>query len=117
MNSEEFVNAIRKPVIQARMIRYSKILKDTLRKPGLDPIWAEIFAGWDTMTEPQQNAMMTFVRLAVAETVAALFGIIDNVEVLEKHRERFELRYGKANEKVSGDLVDYFWAAEEDDPL
>jgi hypothetical protein len=62
------------------------------------------------MDEEQRAALRAFGRQVMIDTVSNLFGILDGTSILEHHREEFLLTYGKASDKLSGDLQDYFLA-------
>ena len=116
MTAQEFVAVVRKEMITKVLERYRHVLDSADRDAVKDPVWREVVHGWDTLNAKQRKAVLRFVRLAIVDTLSYVFGVLDNTSFLDRYRDRFILEYGSKREKVSGDLQDYFLAAEEDEP-
>lgn len=117
MKTEEFISAVRRAWLEQSLERYKTLLKDAPRHPEKDTTWQKhIFPCWDSLNDAQRDGVRRFVRLAMVELISEMFCLVDNVGGFSEYREGFELVYGPHHEKVSGDLLDYFLAAEEDDP-
>jgi len=117
MKPEDFVSAVRRVWLANALDRYKRILTDTPRNPAADTVWQkQILPCWDTLDDRQRDGVLKFVRLAMVETISDMFVLVDNLGGFNEFRDKFHLVYGDECERVSGDLLDYFLAAEEDDP-
>ena len=116
MKPEDFVSGVRRTILNEHLEIYRGFLRDRIRNPEQDTPWQKIFQCWDSLDDAQREAILQFVRIAMVESIAGLLGLIDNVAFLDGYRESFQLNYGPAQEKISGELQDYFLAAEEEEP-
>ena len=114
MTPEEFVSCIRNEVLDGNLRTYVDLLNNTPAEGAADEYWQELLQAYSSMNERQRSALRLMARQVMIDTISNLFGVLDGTSPLEDHRESFVLTYGAANEKLNGDLQDYFLAAEEE---
>jgi hypothetical protein len=110
MESMEFVEEIRKRVVENVTMKYRDSLENTTN--ATDPIWNAILPIYKNMSINERDSFMEFVRLVQVNTLSHVLGIIDGSTYLNEKRESFVLTTESNTTKINGDLQDIFLSLE-----
>jgi hypothetical protein len=114
MITEDFISKVRQLWVAESLERYRNQLLNHSRKPEIDP--ESILSCWDSLTDEQRDGMWQFIRIVMVDTIAQMFSLLDNSGGFRGFPEDFKLVYGPDEVPIK-DLLDYFLAAEEDEPV
>lgn len=115
MNPEELVACMRRDVLETTLAIYRRYLEHpTGATSGAHSEWARIAEIYGSLSDEQRSAMMAVLRIAIVDTLSAVFGILDGTTLIEKYRETFRLTYGDDAQQLNGDLQDLFLSEEAD---
>jgi hypothetical protein len=114
-NRRNFISFVRQEILAKQMQRYIDDLVNKERKPGSDLPWQKILLLWDSIDDNGRRAMLLFVHWAMTDLFGNMFGLLDNNGPFLSGG-KFELTQGPDRSVLNGDLLDYFWAAEEEEP-
>ncbi len=115
MDAEQFVAAMRSEHIDQLVSSYAQSLTDTSLERVTDQGMRELFGFWKAADEATRGILIKFMRLASQNTLASVFSVLDNVS--SQFSEDFTLMAKSSageESRLSGDLLDTFWAQEED---
>lgn len=113
MSPQEFAEYIRTEVVMDIATGHGDLFSLPIEK-FTDPKWKKIRISYESMSEPQKEAMRFFGLQASIDTASNILGILDGSSILPKHREDFSLRYGDSDREINGNLQDYFLSSLEE---
>ncbi len=103
--AEEFVVAIHRELVVEGRRHYASMLALPVGEMR-DPRVRLIFEALSGLSASEKEAVATLVGVALRDTLAGVFAIVDGSSVLESCPERFVLTYGPGDEVVNGELLD-----------
>jgi len=109
-NSEFIANRIAKELLGSNIESYRDILARTDPSKAV-PVYAGAVLAMRKLSEEDQDAIISFLRVVAADTASQIFGVIGGSSDLEGVFEGFSLHYGKS--EISESLQDEFLAASE----
>lgn len=105
MNDTEFVNSLKKEIMDDLYSRYFSTL-NTPPIEGGNESWNDSKELYSQLNEKQRKELKTFVRLVMTDTLSNVFAKLDNVSSFAEQEGFFELTLnGKI---ISGDLQEIF---------
>lgn len=112
MKSEDFVEQIRKRMVDDAAIRYKRIIELPLDQVK-DPYWKRAIACYESLDSSGKDAILEIMRQVAIDTVADLFAIIDGVSSIPGQSGKFGLSCGP--DQLEGYLTDEFLVLFEED--
>ena len=113
MTPEEFAKNIMKEVVDSSLVEYRNIYETTQPHQATDPYWQRALTLYMSLSAEQREVLFQIIRQISVDTTSHILGILDGSSYLEGADEEFNLSYG-LNNRLNGDLQDYFLALEED---
>ena len=112
MNDSEFVNSLKREILNDLYNRYFNTL-NTFSVSGGDERWNDSKELYSHLNEKQRQELKSFVRLIMTDTLSNVFAKLDNVSSFANQEGFFELTLnGKI---ISGDLQEIFLMQIEED--
>lgn len=112
MNDSEFVNSLKREILNDLYNRYFNTL-NTFPVSGGDERWNDSKELYGHLNEKQRQELKSFVRLIMTDTLSNVFAKLDNVSSFANQEGFFELTLnGKI---ISGDLQEIFLMQIEED--
>ena len=112
MNDSEFVNSLKREILNDLYNRYFNTL-NTFPVSGGDERWSDSKELYSHLNEKQRQELKSFVRLIMTDTLSNVSAKLDNVSSFANQEGFFELTLnGKI---ISGDLQEIFLMQIEED--
>lgn len=105
MNDSEFVNSLKREILNDLYNRYFNTL-NTLPVSDGDERWNDSKELYSHLSEKQRKELKTFVRLVMTDTLSNVFAKLDNVSSFANQEGFFELTLN--GKTISGDLQEIF---------
>ena len=112
MNDSEFVNSLKREILNDLYNRYFNTL-NTLPVSGGDERWNDSKELYSHLNEKQRQELKSFVRLIMTDTLSNVFAKLDNVSSFANQEGFFELTLN--SKIISGDLQEIFFMQIEED--
>mgnify|MGYP000585216759 CR=1 FL=1 len=116
MEIESFVREIRKEYIDDLTEGYANVLDTTDISKYSDKKMLALASLWLSSSNEAREVLKQFIRLGAQNSIASLFGLIDNVSSIEGFDGDLSLVGEYSNgikQELGGDLLDTFWEQEE----
>lgn len=111
MTPANFVNALRKEVINDNAVIFRDLFSNTKIESASDPYWKRALALFGDLSPEQKDVFFEVLRQIAVDTTSNLLGVIDGVNVPAGVVGRLELCID--GNKISGDLQSLFLEQEE----
>lgn len=112
MQAAEFVESLKVKIVDKSIDEYKQMFDKS--GSATDPVWKAMLVMYNSFSDEEKKAFLTFIRLVKANTLSALFGVLDGSSFLSDHKETFVLTSESDGETLNGSLQDIFWEMEED---
>jgi hypothetical protein len=114
MNANNFVDSIRKSVIDENLELYKELFNNTSVETATDMYWKKILSIFHSLTPHQQQIFFEFCRQITVDTTSNILAVLDGTSSIEGFDEDFKLTYGAGGSKLNGELQDIFLTKEEE---
>lgn len=113
MTPEEFVEKVRRTIIEGNMALYRSSFVAAELEKGADEYGKKVLQVLSCLQgEPDREALLSIVRQVIVDTLSSLFGILDGSSQLDGRFEDFRLIREESGERLDGDLQDYLLSEE-----
>lgn len=111
MKPDEFVEELRKKVLDENLTIYAGLLENTKIDEATDQNWKKTLEIYQSLDAEGKHFFKGFVRQIMTDTLSNTFAILDGVVWLEKQNSDFELSLSGI--KLNGELQDILLEKEE----
>lgn len=112
MEAEEFIESLRRTVLESDLKDYGKILAEDITQVS-DQTWRPIVLKYQLFSDVEKKEFINFMRMIQVNTISHVLGVIDGSSYLDENNEDFKLICSSDGKLINGDLQDYFLDAEE----
>lgn len=112
MEATDFVNGIRRSVIDDNLTAYKDLFENS--NQASDPYWKEALAFFSSLNVDQRNTLYKIIRQVEVDTVSSVLGILDGTTYVDDEASNFKLLTDEGEQPLNGELQDIFLEMEED---
>jgi len=113
MTPQDFVECIRREILEANLELYCQTLERSLSEPKIsDELWRGTGDLYRSLDTDHRRQMIGTIRQVMVATLSNVLGVLDGSSLLERHRDYFHLTYGTAPTELNGELQDPFLSTE-----
>lgn len=113
MKPEDFVNSIRKSILNENIDIYRVLFKNTKIDEATDPYWKEALNFYNKLDDQSKEVFFKIVRQISADSISNILGVLDGSSHLENQSKDFKLVEEGSPDIINGDLQDIFLQEEE----
>ncbi len=117
MKPLDFVNQIKKSVIDENIATYKNLFNNTNPNTVTDEYWVKALTFYNKLDENDREFFLKILRQIEVDTTSNILAVLDGVTWLENQEEEFVLTTENSKEHINGDLQDIFLEHEENDNL
>lgn len=114
MTPHEFVDHVRKSIVEENILMYQDIFASTAIADATDPHWIRTLTLYATLDGEGKKVLLDIMRQVVVDTISSVFSILDGNCYLENFTGDFALLTDPPTEVLNGELQDRFLKLEED---
>jgi len=114
MKPLEFINQIKKIVIEENITIYKDLFTNTKPNTVTDEYWTEALSFFNKLDENDKRVFFKILRQIQVDTTSNILGVLDGVMWLENQEEEFVLTTKSLKEPINGELQDVFLEEEEE---
>ena len=112
MTPKEFVEAIRKEILDANLDIYRNLFEKTKMESATDAYWKEALSFYECLDGKAKESFYKIIRQVMSDSISNMFAVLDGVSFLSGQEEDFDLSY--QGQLLNGDLHDTFLELEEE---
>ena len=113
MSAKNFVDKVRKSIIENNMAIYRDLLNNSDIKETTDKYWQDVLLFYKKLNKSEQELLLKIMKQVSVDTVSNMFAILDGVAFLNEQEDNFKLIINNdKNEQINGDLQDIFLESE-----
>lgn len=113
MKPIEFVNQIKKTVIDENSVIYKDLFINTDPNSSTDKYWVNALNFFNKLDPSDKEIFFKIIRQIEVDTTSNILGILDGTSWLENQEEEFKLTTKNSKEPINGELQDIFLEQEE----
>ena len=113
MTPEQFVNQIRKSVVEENLSVYKDLFSSTEVQNATDPYWQRALQLYAALNSERKDVLFEIIRQVMVDTISNVFAILDGVSQLSGQEGDFTLLANDPPEQLNGELQDRFLEFEE----
>ena len=114
MKPLEFVNQIKKLVVDENIAIYKDLFSNTDPKTATDDYWVKALIFFNKLHQDDKEVFFNILRQIEVDTTSNILGVLDGVTWLENQEKEFVLTSKNSKELINGELQDVFLELEED---
>lgn len=114
MEPLDFVNGVRKSVIEDNLTTYKEIFEKTSQDQASDPYWKDALALFSSLDEKQKTTLYKIIRQVQVDNISTMFGILDGTSYVDSRATDLKLTLDDSGQVLNGELQDLFLEIEED---
>lgn len=104
MKTEDFVQGVRKSVVEENAEIYRDLFENT--ESATDPYWIRALSLYKSLDDEQRKVFIEVTRQVSIDAVSNVFAILDGVSQVEGQNE--DIRVSCGNDELHGELQDAF---------
>lgn len=112
MTPEEFVDALRRKIVDENSASYREMFDTTAPESATDPYFKEALRFYRTLQADEKQVLFKIIRQVIVDTMSNVLGVLDTSSSLHVRLRTVELRID--GQEMTGDLQAIFLAAEEE---
>ena len=113
MKPLEFVNQLRKLVVDENTAIYKDLFNNTDPNTATDDYWVKALLFFNKLDTNDKEVFFKILRQIEVDTTSNILAVLDGVTWLENQDEEFVLTMENSKEPINGELQDLFLEQEE----